>query len=99
VTALESGGPDGLDRELAQFPPEEQDLVRRAWAEPPPNTDEAVNDTVRRIRRDALYRQHRAAKRALEEAERRKDGPQIAVLQAQLKELSERISGLEMKVG
>jgi DNA primase len=100
VTALERGGPDGLSRELDQFPLEEQAFVRRAWAEPPPSvTDATVDDVVRRIQRSALVRRHRVLKRALDEAERRQNRTEIAGLEVQLRELSERISGLEMKVG
>jgi DNA primase len=100
VTALERGGLNGLDRELEGFPAEEQDLVRRAWAVPPHAVDDpAVDDVVRRLRRDSLYRRHRAIKRDLAEAERRQDRALVAVLEVQLKELSERIPGLETKVG
>jgi hypothetical protein len=100
VSALERGGPDGLNRELDQFPLDEQTLVRRAWAEPPPSVSDAtIDDVIKRIKRSALDRQHRALKRALEEAERRQNRTEIAGLEVQLKELSERISGLEMKVG
>ena len=42
---------------------------------------------------------HRAMKRDLAEAERRGDPAQVEALEAQLKELSERIPGLETKFG
>jgi hypothetical protein len=91
---------DGLSRDLGGFPAEEQDLVRRAWATSPPAVgDQAVDDLVRHLRRDALYRRHREIKRHLVEAEQQGDRARVSVLEMQLKELSERIPGLETKVG
>ncbi|HKW72286.1 MAG TPA: DNA primase, partial [Candidatus Dormibacteraeota bacterium] len=42
LESYERGGPSGLEAELAGYPPEEQDLIRRAWAAPPPNVDDEV---------------------------------------------------------
>jgi DNA primase len=100
VEALQRGGLDGLGSDLGGFSAEERDLVRRAWAAPPPAVgDEAVDDLVRHLRRDALYRRHREIKRHLTEAEQRGDRTSVSVLEVQLKELSERIPGLETRVG
>lgn len=99
VEALQRGGLDGLGRDLGGFPAEEQDLVRRAWAAPPPGVGDQVDDLVLRLRRDALYRRHREIKRHLTEAEQRGDRARVSVLEMQLKELSERIPELETKVG
>src|SRR5258708_19853547 len=38
----ERGGVSGLETELAGYPPEEQALIRRAWAAPPPRVDDEV---------------------------------------------------------
>src|SRR5262249_58365789 len=46
VSALEKGGPEALGRDLDQFPAEEQRLVRKAWAAPPPALDDAVVDEL-----------------------------------------------------
>jgi DNA primase len=99
VKALEGGGLDGLDQALHEFPTEEQDLVRRTWAEPPPVGDRAIDEVVHHIKRESVYRRHRALKRDMAEAEQRRDQAQVALLETQLKELSERIPGLETKVG
>ena len=90
--ALGSGGLEGLERELGEFPPEVQSLVRRAWASSPPpaSQDEVVDDLVRRIRRQARRRRIVAIADGLSSAERRGDRAQVEALQAQLKELGER---------
>jgi len=91
VTALERGGPDGLEHELGDLPAEEQALVRRAWASPPPAVqEEVVDDVVRRIRRQARRRRALAIIDSLTEAERRGDRAQVEILEAQLNELRER---------
>jgi DNA primase len=99
VNALQGGGLDGLEGELGEFPAEEQNLIREAWAKPPPIGEGAIDNVVKHINRESLYRRHRAMKRDLAEAERRGDPAQVEALEAQLKELSERIPGLETKVG
>jgi len=91
VSALERGGLDGLGRELGEFPAEEQGLVRKAWAMPPPAAqDEVVDEIVRRIRRQAKRRRILAIADGLSSAERRGDRAQVEVLQSQLNELRER---------
>ena len=91
VTALERGGLDGLGEELEGFTPEEQSLVRRAWAEPPPTVDDdVVEEVVHRIQRQARRRRALEMIDSLREAERRGDGEQVAALQAQLNVLRER---------
>src|SRR5712692_10242855 len=42
LETYERGGVSGLETELAGYPAEEQDLIRRAWAAPPPNVDDEV---------------------------------------------------------
>ena len=93
VTALDAGDSDGLERELGEFPVEEQNLIRRAWAAPPPGaaTDEVIDDVLRLIRQESRDRRRREIRRSIEEAERRKDRARAVALQAQLNELSERI--------
>src|SRR5262249_34483934 len=88
VSALERGGLDALGHELAEFPPEEQGLIRRAWAAPPPALrDEVVDDVVRRIKKQARRRRILAIIDSLTEAERRRDRAQVEFLEAQLNEL------------
>jgi hypothetical protein len=92
VSALERGGLDALGSELAEFPAEEQGLVRRAWASPPPSVDdEVVDKLVLKIKSDAQHRHRLAMIDSLAEAERRRDRAQIELLEAQLNELKGRI--------
>ena len=79
VTALESGGLDGLSSD-------EQALIRHAWARPPHATeDEVVDGLVRRIQGQARRRRALAMIDTLREAERRGDHAQANALEAQLK--------------
>jgi len=92
VSVLEEGGLEALGRELDGFPAEDQRLVRKAWAEPPPTlSDAVVDDLVRRIKDMARRRQMLAIAESLTDAERRQDRAQIELLEAQLSELRERI--------
>jgi len=92
VSVLEKGGLEALGRELDGFPAEDQRLVRKAWAEPPPTlSDAVVDDLVRRIKDMARRRRMLALADRLTEAERRQDRAQIELLEAQLSELRERI--------
>jgi hypothetical protein len=85
VEVLEDGGLDALADGLAGFPGEEEQLVRRAWADPPPRVDdEVVDDLVRQIRRTAANRRRLAIIRHLREAERRGDVATAAALAEQL---------------
>src|ERR1700694_3824434 len=42
LETYERAGASGLETELAGYPAEEQDLIRRAWAAPPPSIDDEV---------------------------------------------------------
>jgi DNA primase len=94
VGALERGGLEALGQELDEFPPEEQILVRRAWAAPPPGVEEVgdrmVEEMVHTIRRESLARRRQALRKALAEAERRQDYEEAVVIGQQLNELRER---------
>ena len=95
VGALERGGLDALGQDLGGFPAEEQSLVRRAWAAPPPGVEEVgdqmVEEMVHTIRRESLVRRRQALRRALAEAERCQDLEQAVVIGQQLNELREPI--------
>src|SRR5207245_11084001 len=74
LETYERGGASGLTNELAGYPAEEQDLIRRAWAAPPPNVDEEVAvELAERIRLDRMKGRHRGIIREPSEAEREKD--------------------------
>ena len=85
VETLEDGGLDALAARLTNFPDEEEQLVRRAWAAPPPRVDdEVVDDLVHQIRRTAANRRRLAIIRHLREAERSGDVAKAAALAAEL---------------
>ncbi|MFZ0216417.1 MAG: toprim domain-containing protein, partial [Candidatus Dormiibacterota bacterium] len=89
VEALERGGAEGLTTEVSSLPQEEQNLVRRAWAAPPPGASEEVAvDVARRIRERARTRRRRTVITALEEAERQQDWGLVEALEIQRQRLS-----------
>ncbi|HVH63214.1 MAG TPA: hypothetical protein VNA65_06400, partial [Candidatus Dormibacteraeota bacterium] len=96
--SYESGGPDGLEADLAKYPPEEQDLIRRAWAAPPPNVDDMVaEDLADRIRVEHMRGVHGGIIRELSEAERGGDSEKVARLEAEARELARAIGDLERR--
>ncbi|HUY73143.1 MAG TPA: DNA primase, partial [Candidatus Dormibacteraeota bacterium] len=95
LETYERGGPAGLEAELADYPPEEQDLIRRAWAAPPPSVDDDVAEELAdRIRLDHMKSRHSGIIRELSEAERGRDSERVARLEAEARELSRAISEL-----
>ena len=89
LDTLESGGLQALTESLPEFPDTEQDLVRRAWAHPPPARDDAtVDQLVLRIRGQAGRRRRSAIISRLRDAEARGDREQTAALEARLLELN-----------
>jgi len=85
VTTLDAGGAAALAAELTGFPDEEEQLVRRAWASPPPRVDdEEVDQLIHQIRRSAAKRRRLAIIRHLRDAERNGDVATAAALAAEL---------------
>ncbi|HEX4621749.1 MAG TPA: hypothetical protein VH208_09300, partial [Myxococcaceae bacterium] len=81
LDTLASGGLERLQAELGQFEEQEQELIRRAWASPPPRVDdEYVDGLVWRFRLEALRSELTLVKRKLGEAEQRGDRDQVALL-------------------
>ena len=98
LETYERGGPSGLEGELAGYPAEEQDLIRRAWAAPPPSVDDEVAvELAERIRLDRMKGRHSAIIRELSEAERGRDTEGVGRLEAEARELAHAISGLERR--
>jgi hypothetical protein len=96
--SYDRGGPDGLEAELAGYPAEEQDLIRRAWAAPPPNVDDDVaQDLADRIRLEHMKGMHSGIIRALSEAERGRDSERVARLEAEARELARAITDMERR--
>jgi DNA primase len=99
LETYERGGVSGLESELAGYPAEEQDLIRRAWAAPPPSVDDEVAvELAERIRLDRMKSRHSAIIRELSEAERGQDTGGVARLEAEARELAHAISVLERRV-
>jgi len=98
LESYERGGPAGLEAELAGFPPEEQDLIRRAWAAPPPNVDDEVAvELAERIRLEHMKGMHSGIIRQLSEAERGRDSERVAQLEAEARELARAITNMERR--
>lgn len=98
LETYERGGASGLEAELAEYPAEEQDLIRRAWAAPPPNVDDEVAvELASRIRLDHMKGRHSGIIRELSEAERKQDATGVARLEAEARELAHAIQDLERR--
>jgi len=96
--SYERGGPAGLEADLAGYPAEEQDLIRRAWAAPPPNVDDEVAvELADRIRLEHMKGMHSGIIRELSEAERGLDSEKVVRLEAEAGELARAIRELEKR--
>jgi DNA primase len=99
LETYERGGASGLESELAGYPAEEQDLIRRAWAAPPPSVDDEVAvELAERIRLDRMKSRLSAIIRELSEAERGRDSVRVTRLEAEARELSHAIGDLERRM-
>src|SRR5665213_588111 len=99
LETYERGGASGLESELAGYPAEEQDLIRRAWAAPPPSVDdELAVELAERIRLDRMKSREGAIIRELSEAERGRDAQGVARLEAEARELAHAIGDLERRM-
>jgi DNA primase len=98
LESYERGGPRGLEADLNRYPSEEQDLIRRAWAAPPPNVDDEVAvELAERIRLEHMKGMHSGIIRELSEAERGRDSERVARLEAEARELARAISDMERR--
>ena len=98
LETYERGGASGLESELGGYPAEEQDLIRRAWAAPPPSVDDEVAvELAERIRLDHMKGLHSGIIRELSEAESGKDSERVARLEAKARELARAITDLERR--
>jgi DNA primase len=99
LETYERGGASGLESELAGYPVEEQELIRRAWAAPPPSVDDEVAvELAERIRLDHMKNRHSAIIRELSEAERGRDTERVTRLEKEASELRRAITDLERRV-
>jgi DNA primase len=98
LETYERAGVSGLEKELAGYPAEEQDLIRRAWAAPPPSVDDEVAvELAERITLDHMRGRHSGIIRELSEAERGKDSERVARLEAEARELGHAIDEMERR--
>jgi DNA primase len=96
LETYERRGASGLENELGEYPAEEQDLIRRAWAAPPPNVDDRLaEELVARIRLDRMKVRHSGIIRELSEAERGREAERVARLEAEANELARAINDME----
>jgi DNA primase len=96
--SYERGGTVGLEAELAGYPSEEQDVIRRAWAAPPPNVDDEVAvELAERIRLEHMKGMHSGIIRELSEAERGRDSDRVVRLEAEAGELARAIKDMERR--
>ena len=98
LESYERGGPTRLEADLAGYPAEEQDLIRRAWAAPPPNVDDEVAvELAERIRLEHMKGMHSGIIRQLSEAERGRDSESVARLESEARELARAITEMERR--
>jgi hypothetical protein len=98
LESYERGGPAGLEADLADYPTEDQDLIRRAWAAPPPNVDDEVAvELAERIRLEHMKGMHSGIIRELSEAERGRDSERVARLETEARELARAITDRERR--
>ena len=96
LETFERAGASGLEKELGTYPAEEQDVIRRAWAAPPPNVDEHLaEELAARIRLDRMKVRQSGIIRELSEAERGREAERVARLEAEAVELARAINDLE----
>ena len=96
LETYERGGASGLETELAGYPAEEQDLIRRAWAAPPPSVDDDVAEELAvRVRVDHMKGLHSGIIRELSEAERGNDSERVGRLEARAREIARAINEME----
>ena len=100
VETLSRGGPDALRDGLGTFEDSEQELIRRAWASPPPRTDDEVIDEMAwRLRLESLKSLVRSVQRAIGEAEQRGDRDQVAILVAEYHRAVQAVEALKVSKG
>ena len=96
LDTYDRSGVAGLEQELGGYPAEVQDLIRRAWAAPPPNVDgQVAEELVARLRLDRMKGRHSGIIRELSDAERGRESERVARLEAEARELARAINDME----
>ncbi len=95
---LQAGGLDALRNRLGSFGEQEQELIRRAWANPPPRTDdEFVAELTWRLRLESLQTRLGDVRRRLGEAEQRGDRDQVALLEMEDRRLAREVQAFKTR--
>ncbi len=96
METYDRAGASGLENELGDYPAEVQDLIRRAWAAPPPSVDgQVAEELVARLRLDRMKGRHSGIIRELSDAERGRESERVARLEAEARELARAINDME----
>jgi DNA primase len=102
VRMLESydhAGPNGVEVELGDYPIEAQEVIRRAWAKPPPRVDdELAEELAKRVRLNHMKNLENGIIRELSEAERFLDSERAVRMQTQLTQIGRAIADLEKEI-
>ena len=99
LDTYDRAGQNGLEAELRDYPIEAQEVIRRAWAKPPPRVDdELAEELAKRVRLNHMKNLENGIIRELTEAERGRDSDKAVRMQTQLTQIGRAIADLEKEI-
>jgi len=99
LETYDRSGPNGLEAELRDYPIEAQEVIRRAWAKPPPRVDdELAEELAKRVRLNHMRNLENGIIRELSEAEGYLDSDRAVRMQTQLTQIGRAIADLEKEI-
>jgi len=99
LETYERSGPSGLEAELRDYPIEAQEVIRRAWAKPPPRVDdELAEELAKRVRLNHMKNLENGIIRELSETESFLDSERAVRMQTQLTQIGRAIADLEKEI-
>jgi DNA primase len=99
LETYDRSGPNGLEADLRDYPLEAQEVIRRAWAKPPPRVDdELAEELAKRVRLNHMKNLENGIIRELSEAERFLDSERAVRMQTQLTQIGRAIAELEKEI-
>ncbi len=99
LDSYDRSGAGGVEAELRDYPIEAQEVIRRAWAKPPPRVDDEVaEELAKRIRLNHMKNLENGIIRELSEAERSLDSERAVRMQTQLTQIGRAIADLEKEI-
>ncbi len=99
LDSYDRAGAGGLEADLRDYPDEAQDVIRRAWAKPPPRVDDEVaQELAKRIRLNHMKQMENGIIRELTEAERDRDSETMVRMQTKLTQIGRAIADLEKEI-